>query len=159
MNSVFGQLCDYLASKFDRLETKRQNVESHIVDGSIQNGSGSARGGVHLANFSYTGILLIDKLKAEKLPLLIALVKSWLDANDPLRHKMRLGLPELDAVSVDEMGRQKNVQMSCDFVDQIKLVEADEETGDIYIDDAWYKIDEPVINTAETLTVSEAQDE
>jgi hypothetical protein len=159
MNSVFGNLCDYLASKFDRLETKRQDVESHIVDGSVQNGSGSARGGVHLANFNYTGILLIDGLKAEKLPLLIVLVKSWLDANDPLRHKMRLGNPELDAVSVDEMGRRKNVQMSCDFVDQLKLVEADEATGDVYIDDIWYKIDEPVINTAENLTVNGAENE
>lgn len=154
MNSIFGQLCDYLASKFDRLETQRQDVESHIVDGSIQNGSGSARGGVHLANFHYTGILLIDGLKAEKLPLLIVLVKSWLDANDPIRFKKRLGYPELDAVSVDEMGRRKNVQMSCDFIDQLKLVEADEATGDIYMDDAWYKIDEPVINVAENLEVT-----
>ena len=154
MNSVFGQLCDSLASKFDRLEVKRQDVESHIVDGSITNGTGSARGGVHLANFNYTGVLLIDGLKTEKLPLLIALIKSWLDANDPVRYKMRLGSPELDAVSVDEKGRRKNVQMSCDFVDQIKLVLADEVTGDVYIDDAWYKIEDPAINTAENVTVN-----
>ena len=85
--------------------------------------------GMHMGDMRYRSVIVIERF-ADKPARLMALVGSWLEANDSRRADHDLALPTFDIDPLD--ADLADIELQLDFIEPLHLVEADDGDIDVF---------------------------
>lgn len=105
--------------------------------------------GRELGLVQYDAIFAIENFSGSAF-VLIAQVFAWLAEHDNNREQYSLGEPELDVAPIDA-GRC-DVEIRITFLEPLQLVR-DDAAGNIVVDGIKWRVDEPIVYTAEASNV------
>ena len=155
--SKLSELTHFFKSKFTDLGIKTEQFDAVMDKGKIEDAGGKETClGIHVLDYSYTAIFMFEHMSAKHAGLLMVLVKTWLDNNDPDRYDMDLALPEIDIDTIDNDVEPQpcDVVLAVEFKDPVFIVQ--DENGVIEWYGKKYSFGDYDLMTAESFTLTEA---
>ena len=126
IRSRFWELVDFLKERAAARGVPPENFDAETAKMELASGGHNlTETGWHLANLKYTGAILIERVNRADAVMLMLHVRAWLDDHDDTRDDYKLPDPEVALVPLDA-GDLVDLVISCEFVDPVFIVEADD---------------------------------
>ncbi len=126
IRSRFWELVAFLKEKAAARGVPAENFDAETATMTLlPGGHNLTETGWHLANFKYTGAILIERVKRADAVMILLHARAWLDDNDDTRDDYKLPEPTAALMPLDA-GDLVDVVISCDFVDPVYISEADD---------------------------------
>lgn len=125
-SDYFTAIRDLIQSKMSFLKIKKEQIETDIEDCTVTPGGYNEREqGIHLFSTTYRAVIYVDRLLADRIPYLMAMVQVFIESMER-QSREEYPHPQYELIKLDKAGKYYNVEIYIELIDDVYLTPDEE---------------------------------